>query len=55
MNNLNSEGTMGAGAGGMTLGDVTQATTESQRQRINGMMDEIEKNTAEIELLKQKL
>ena len=29
-----------------------EVTTESQRLRINGMMDEIEKNTKEIEMLK---
>jgi len=47
-------------AGGLTQGGTeepnpNEVTTESQRLRINGMMEEIGKNTKEIEMLKQKL
>ena len=48
MNNL----TLNRGTAAQNQNEVT---TESQRMRINSMMDEIEKNTKEIEMLKQKL
>ena len=41
--------------GGTFVNNQNEMTTESQRMRINSMMDEIEKNTKEIEGLKQKL